>query len=219
VGRPARLAIGILLLGVANLLLFLRGQAADPAAITTLVPIFGVPGLLLLISGLLPGRGVVGRTRMIFVPTRLVVGLSMTTAGVAVLYLYYQVVHVAPEVVLIGAMLAVPCGLLWAASCWTEACRNCSVPLKEFRARFNAGSRAMLEAAVRNGAVKEILALRAAPPSARRVGLLIRYCQRCRMVGLLEGPGKARAVLGGEQVTALVSGVLGSRQRDDVDVK
>jgi hypothetical protein len=39
------------------------------------------------------------------------------------------------------------------------------------------------------------------------------------MVGLLEGPGKARAVLGGEQVTALVSGVLGSRQRDDVDVK
>jgi hypothetical protein len=39
------------------------------------------------------------------------------------------------------------------------------------------------------------------------------------MVGLLEGPGNARAVLRGEHVTALVSGVLGSRQRDDVDVK
>jgi len=155
-----------------------------------LVLLFGAPGLLLLMSGSLPGRGVVGRTKMIFVPTRLVVGLSMTAAGVAVLFLYYQVVHVAPKVVLIGAMLAVPCGLLFAASCWTEACRNCSVPLKEFRARFNAGSRAMLEAAVRNGAVKEILALRAAPPTAGRVDLLIRYCQRCRMVGLLEGPGK-----------------------------
>ena len=79
---------------------------------------FGIPGLLLLAAGLLPPRD--RRVRMTFVPARLFGGLALSLAGIVVLYLFYNVVHVAPQIVLVGALVAVPLGVLVAASCWTE---------------------------------------------------------------------------------------------------
>ena len=216
-GRPARLTIGGLLLGIAGLLFASRDQAAEREIITILVAVFAVPGTVAFAWGLLPPLGgpAADRTTMVFLPARLAGGLLLSVAGVLVLYLYYEVVHVAPKMLLIAALLAVPGGLLIAGGCWTEACRVCGVALEEYRSKFNAETGGMLEAAVASGGVDEIVGLHAAAPGPRRIDVLIRYCPRCRRIGQLEGPGKTRATLAGEQVTTLLTGVFGSRQPDE----
>lgn len=118
-GREAKLAIGVLLLVVSGFVMFSGSQTESPGVSPSAIAIFfGIPGLLLLAAGLLPPRD--RRVTMTFVPARLFGGLAMSLAGVAVLYLFYNVFQVAPQIVLVGAMLAVPVGVLVAASCWTE---------------------------------------------------------------------------------------------------
>lgn len=131
-GREGKLAVGVLLLVVSGLVIFASGQAASSRVSeplispTAMAAAFGVPGLLLLIFGILPPHD--RRVTMEFSPGRLFGGLGVSLAGLVVLYLYYQVIHVAPRFVLVGAMLAVPTGLLFAASCWTEATTNAPRP-------------------------------------------------------------------------------------------
>ena len=117
--REGKLASGVLLLLLAGLVAFAGSQASDPVVSPmALAAVFGVPGFILLVAGVLPPRS--RRATMVFLPARLVGGICLSLAGIAVIYLYYQVLHVMPRVLLIGAMLAVPGGLLYAASCWTE---------------------------------------------------------------------------------------------------
>lgn len=117
-GRDAKLACGALLVGLGCFLAFTSAPnaAVDPKILGA---IFGVPGFLLLLFGILPSRD--ARTRMVFRPGRLAGGLAASAVGGIVLFLFYQVVHVAPVALLVGAALAVPCGVLFAASCWSEA--------------------------------------------------------------------------------------------------
>lgn len=118
-GREAKLAIGVLLLVVSGFVMFSGSQTESPGVSPSAIALFfGIPGLLLLAFGLLPPRD--RRMTMTFVPARLFGGLAMSLVGVVVLYLFYNVIHVAPQIVLVGALLAVPIGVLVAASCWTE---------------------------------------------------------------------------------------------------
>jgi len=119
--RQSKLASGVLLLILAAVLGLLGMQApVNPNAVSpvTFAIAFAVPGFLLLLFGILPPKG--RRARMEFVPSRLYTGLGITAAGVLTLFLFYQVIHVMPQFILIGAMLAVPVGLLYAATCWSE---------------------------------------------------------------------------------------------------
>lgn len=118
-GREGKLATGALLLVVAGLILFTGEQTPNPVVRPELLAaIFGGPGFLLLIAGLVPSRS--RRASMRFVPARLFGGLALSLAGAVVLVAFYEVVHVAPRVLLVGALLAVPVGALVAASCWTD---------------------------------------------------------------------------------------------------
>jgi membrane-associated PAP2 superfamily phosphatase len=78
---------------------------------------------------------------MEFSAGRLFGGLGISLAGIAVVYLYYQVLHVMPRLLLVGAMLAVPLGLLFAASCWTETTTSAPRPRPVARANVKPGSR------------------------------------------------------------------------------
>lgn len=118
-GREAKLAIGVLLLVVSGFVMFSGSQSESPVVSESAIALFfGIPGLFLLALGLLPPRD--RRVTMTFVPARLFGGVAMSLVGVVVLYLFYNVIHVGPQVVLVGALLAVPAGVLVAASCWTE---------------------------------------------------------------------------------------------------
>jgi hypothetical protein len=56
-GREGRLASGVLLLILAGVLAVVGNQAPDPVISPLVLPgVFGVPGLLLLVAGLLPPR-------------------------------------------------------------------------------------------------------------------------------------------------------------------
>jgi hypothetical protein len=216
--RDGRLAIGALLTALAGFLVFIHDQAKDKTAANVIIALFAVPGLLLLASGIRPGPTIAGQTRMLFVPARLATGLAVSLAGIAVVFVR-NLLHVFPESLLVGALLAVPAGLLYAASCWTEACANCSAPLEDYRARFNAASARALEAAVSSASLSKILELRRARPTGSRVVVLIRFCPRCRRVGLLHGPGQARVALIADQVTRLLNGIFASRQPDETAAK
>ena len=118
-GREAKLAIGVLLLVVAGVVMFSGSQTDSPGVSPSgIAAVFGVPGLLLLAAGIMPPRD--RRVTMTFVPARLFGGLALSLGGMSVLYLFYNVIHVAPQLVLVGALLAVPVGVLVAASSWTE---------------------------------------------------------------------------------------------------
>ncbi len=117
--REARLACGCLLLIIAGLVAFLA-STAEKSALNPLVivVVFGLPGLLLLVAGILPDRR--KRQALQFSPARLLGGLGISAAGLLLVYLFYNVLHVMPRILLIGAFLAVPVGVLFAATCWTE---------------------------------------------------------------------------------------------------
>jgi hypothetical protein len=131
-GREGKLAVGVLLLVVSGLVLFMSRRAPARAGVeplinpTAMAAVFGLPGLALLVLGVLPPRD--RRATMEFSPGRLFGGLGISLAGIVILYLYHQVFHVAPLILLVGAGLAVPVGLLFAASCWTEATANAPHP-------------------------------------------------------------------------------------------
>lgn len=117
--RAARLACGCLLLIIAGLVSFLAGTSEKSTLNPlTLAAVFGLPGLLLLVTGILPDRR--KRQALQFSAARLLGGLAISAAGLLLVYLFYNVLHVMPRILLIGAFLAVPMGVLFAATCWTE---------------------------------------------------------------------------------------------------
>jgi hypothetical protein len=77
---------------------------------------------------MLPGLGPAGRryVRLRFLPGRVGIGLLVTVASAGVLYLFNEVVHVAPKALIIGALMGIPIGILWAAMGWAEWCIRCN---------------------------------------------------------------------------------------------
>lgn len=205
--RPARLTIGTLLVGLAGFLFYtMPANREDAGLLHGIAAVFGVPGLLALVSGVLPGRGASDRTKMTFVPVRLFGGLALSAAGVLVLFLFYQVVHVAPQIVVVGALIAVPVGLLFAGTSWTEACRTCGIVLDERREPVRS-DRARVKAALSSGRADAVLALRSSGGQGS-IDLLIQSCPRCRKVALLSAPGTAKGALGGDEALRFLQAIL-----------
>jgi hypothetical protein len=205
-GRPAKLAVGALLLGLSAFLFAIRDQAADADTATVVIAIFAVPGSILFFLGILPGRELSEHTKMVFSPTRLMAGIGWAALGVAVVYAN-RFLHL-PSPVLVLGMFLVPAGLLYSGSCWAQGCRNCGVLLSELRAQFDSSITEMLEAAVLASGVGEILSLHRRVPGPRRTMLLVRYCPRCLGAGLLTGPRGARSGLRPDQVKPLLAGLV-----------
>lgn len=203
--RSARLTIGALLVGLAGFLYFKAPSAAEPGLLRGIAAVFGVPGLVALVFGVLPGRRASARTKMTFLPARLFGGIGLSVAGVVVLVLYYQVIHVAPQILLVGALIAVPGGLLFAGTSWTEACRTCGVVLDERHEPIRS-DRARVKASLSAGRAEAVLALRT---SAGRgsIDLRVQSCPRCRKVALLSAPGIAGSVLVGNEALVFLQGL------------
>ncbi len=68
--------------------------------------IFGVPGILITAFGLRPGLTSEEKQyiSMKLVPKRLISGITISVVSVVILYLFYEVVNVAPTVVMLGAL-------------------------------------------------------------------------------------------------------------------
>jgi hypothetical protein len=194
-----------LLLGIAGLLYAIRGQAADPSIVTTMISIFLVPGAILFVLGMMPGPALSEHTKMVFSPGRLASGLAAVAAGIAIVYAGHFL-HLPPPILVVG-MFFVPAGLLYAAGCWGQGCSNCGVLLEEFRAQFNASHTRALETAIVAAGVSDILALHRSKPESTRTLLLLRYCPRCLGAGLLTGQGGARSGLRPDQVKPLLAGL------------
>jgi len=133
--RSGKLVIGLLLLIISSVIFLasVNSQKTQSTTLCALIGIFGIPGLLIFISGIRPGLRSEEKSyvKMTFVHSRLSAGVSVTVVSIGILYLFYQVIHVMPQLVLIGAFLGVPGGLFLAGQSWVMACRKCGTPLEE----------------------------------------------------------------------------------------
>jgi hypothetical protein len=188
--RPVRLAIGILLLAIAAVFFLMREGAVNTKVVWVFVSLFAIPGLVLLALGIVPRRGMPAQTVMAFKPTPLVVGLLLSAGG-AIIVGVHQLIYL-PHMLMIGALIAVPGGLILAGTCWSESCARCLAPLEDKRIAFNAESEAV-KAAINARSVMKLLELHSQTSGA--VPAHLRYCPKCRKVALLSGPHNATAVL------------------------
>ena len=210
--RSTRLTAAILLLAIAALLFMMRDTAVNQAIMLPLVALFATPGLALLAWGIVPSKGLPAQTTMAFKPATLVIGLLVSVIGVGLIYLH-QIIHVAPHFLLIGALLAVPGGLIYAGNCWTECCAKCLAPIDDRRIMFDA-SRADVEAAIKSGSAMRMLELqprlasvpRSAPATARTpaVAVDLQCCPKCMKFAALSGPGGVSATLTGDPAARIV---------------
>lgn len=111
--RSIRLAAAILLLAIAALLFMMRDTAVNQAIMLPLIAVFATPGLALPAWGIVPRKGMPAQTMMAFKPATLAIGLLVSAIGVGLICLH-QIIHVAPRYLMIGALLAVPGGLIYA---------------------------------------------------------------------------------------------------------
>jgi len=203
--RTIRLTLGVLLVAIAVVLFLEREEAVNKNIVDILVAVFAAPGLLLLALGILPRRGMPVQIRMDFKPATLAIGLAVSFAGAAVVALH-GVIPLMPHALMVGALLAVPGGLIYAATCWSESCAKCLAPLEDKRIGF-AAERKAVENVVKSGSAMRILELEPRVANAHPVHVKLRYCPKCRQLAVLSGPGSATAVLVGDPAIRLVKHV------------
>jgi hypothetical protein len=168
-------------------------------------------GLLFVVWGLLRSRteGAVQCVEMTFVPNRLMGGLCLAGFGIMMWLLFLFVVHAAPTVVLIGAIVAIPVGLFIAARSWTEACVSCQIPLEDHLVRVSRDQAGPLATAIRASSASAVVTLCDAPLQAHWIFLFVQYCERCRQVVVFELQGhQPRVVWAEAPARAVVQGLL-----------
>jgi hypothetical protein len=175
----------LLLLGALMGWLGLVGSLPNARSAVYLAAGFGGVGFVLLALGLrspFPAshRRLVTRK---FTPWNIVIGAAMIAGGVGILHLYYNVIHVMPRIVLIGAMLAIPFGVFVAASIFGDACARCDQLLESKTLQFASvpdGALARLRAGDAEGALGLLGEPAADGPGRLRVG----YCPTCKAVAV-----------------------------------
>jgi hypothetical protein len=218
-GRSARFATGLCLLGFAALIELTRRSAYDPEYLLWTELVFAIPGLWFALSSLprrLPESAAPHVTKM-FVLDRLVGGLCVTVVGAVMLFLIVHIFSRVPALVLFVFIAAIPFGVFMAVRSWTDACGTCRLPLREHLARFNLDQAPAVASAVSGANAADLLALHgggvAAKPS--RTVLAVQYCERCLQVAVVELHGHPRAVWSGESVKTVVEGLLSHRAADE----
>jgi hypothetical protein len=96
---------------------------------------FALGGTALFVWGLWPPMFPDERAhvKMRFLPSRFGTGLAIALLSCVIVYLFYNVVHIAPIGLLVAAFAGVPVGLITVGSSWTESCRGCGSPLTAVR--------------------------------------------------------------------------------------
>lgn len=149
-------------------------------------------------------KGLIARK---FVPGTMLLGLALSAGGVLILVLFATVIPVMPMLVLIGAMLAVPVGVLVALSAFDHQCLRCAVPLKMKILTVPAAAKARLKTAVGAGNVQAIaqLAERGNSASLNAIQVKCAYCPTCESVARLKVAGWPPQVIQGEDVEHLAA--------------
>ncbi|MEO8673483.1 MAG: hypothetical protein ABI411_19375 [Tahibacter sp.] len=197
--RGLKLVAGVLALVIAGVVLLMPDGKEDVRQIIGAV--FGIPGLLLLILGLRAALPVEQRAhvRMIFLPGRMAAGLLLSAVSVAVLYVFFNVLHVMPQIVMIGALLGVPAGLLIAGLSWDEACRGCAKPFNTLNNRYTISSIQR---------ISPLPALQARANTGVDAPLSMKYCATCRQLAIVKGAGIPPQMLVGKAAQVLVDDAL-----------
>jgi hypothetical protein len=129
--NPVKIAIGFLLFMISGVFLFMiSADNIDDARKAKLYLFPAIPaiiGLPLLLSGLF--FKIDDRFKHVIIkkatPSNIYIGMGIVITSIGILYLFYNVLHIAPLIVVIGALIAIPVGVIIMGNVYSEACAEC----------------------------------------------------------------------------------------------
>jgi hypothetical protein len=132
-GKTLQVALGeLVVIGAAALVFFRRELDRIPAdKVLTAAAVVCALGLALLANGIrnpIPHRDRQAIRRAV-TPSNLLIGPAMIAACAGVLYLFH-VIGFMPTIVVIGALIGIPAGVLVAASLFEYSCSHCQAKMK-----------------------------------------------------------------------------------------
>jgi hypothetical protein len=222
--RSTKLVVGILLLAITSIMvLAVMGVPRDsisPAMV--LVPgVFGILAMVSLISGFLPGFTYEERRliKMKFSVTRVFIGVSATVVAAVIVYLSREVLPMwvdifIPDSVVFGALLAVPFGLLYAGTAWTEACRCCETMLEQKEPSFNVLVQDEVAHAIGQKDVEKLLELYEQGAEKRQGAVKMQFCKICLDFALVKAKKTKRVLFAGSDARRLVDGLVSEAQSE-----
>jgi len=129
-------------------------------------------------------------------------GLALVAISCGIFYLYYHVLFVMPRIVLVGAFLGIPGGILVTAFCFEDVCEYCGEGLKLARPQF-ASIPQGIWSTLRLGRVREALDQLGPPAPEAKHRLDFWYCPKCRQIALCKPDGEKPFVLQGNTARLL----------------
>ncbi|WNO11278.1 hypothetical protein [Teredinibacter sp. KSP-S5-2] len=126
-----KVAIGFLLFILSGIFLFMIGaDNIEETRKPTLYLFPAIPAIIalpILLSGLF--WKIDGQLKHVIIkkatPKNLFIGMGIVIVSISILYLFYNVLHIAPLLVVIGSLIGVPVGVIIMGNVYSEACANC----------------------------------------------------------------------------------------------
>ncbi|WP_375771805.1 hypothetical protein NR798_13225 [Archangium gephyra] len=190
------------LLGIITLL---DGRAFE-APLLGAISVPAVLGLLMVILGLrnpyaAAHRDVITRKAT---PKNFFVGLGIVLGSITIIYLFYNVIPVMPDVVIIGAMLGVPVGIFTMATLYTDACARCDRLLQPIRISAPQPRLERIVESLRSSDMNTALQLMAALAPEHSPQLELAFCPSCQATAVCKAP-KEPVVLRDASATQFIS--------------
>jgi hypothetical protein len=188
-----------------GLMTLLNGRAFD-APILGVISVPAVLGLLLVMLGLrnpyaAAHRDVITRKAT---PKNFFVGLGIVLGSITILYLFYTVIPVMPQLVVVGAMLGVPVGIFIMASLFAEACARCDRLLQHIRISAPQPRLERIVESLRSGDMNTALQLMAAQAPEHSPQLELAFCPSCQAAAVCKA-AREPVVLRGASATQFIS--------------
>lgn len=182
----------------------LAGRALD-APLMGAISAPAVLGLILVMLGLrspyaAAHRGVVTRKAT---PKNFFIGLGIVLGSITVLYLFYNVIPIMPDILVIGAMLGVPVGIFTMATLFEDACARCDRLLQSIRIRAPQERLERIVESLRSSDMDTALRLMGGSAPEHAPQLELAFCPSCQAVAVCKA-AKAPVVLQGANATQLI---------------
>ncbi|MFY0524757.1 hypothetical protein ACN28I_16890 [Archangium gephyra] len=205
---PFLVAVGglLIVLGALIGIMTLLDERAFDAPILGVISVPAVLGLLLVMLGLrnpyaAAHRDVITRKAT---PKNFFVGLGIVLGSITTIYLFYNLIPVMPQLVVVGAMLGVPVGIFIMASLFAEACARCDRLLQHIRISAPQPRLERIVESLRSGDMDTALQLMAAQAPEHSPQLELAFCPSCQATAVCK-TAKEPVVLRGASATQFIS--------------